>query len=144
MSLDKELEFNLLTKISYLYNTKSDGAELLNLKDRFDMVDPSNQKELCRAYCYNYPDYTFCLFCPDSTKNTKTKDELQGKQPLYTSQYESILGTDPFKPTDTLINNNINTKNMALYDNTNPQEYREIIINGVKYNIYSPYIVAKK
>lgn len=139
MSIEKELEFNVLNKISQLYNVKSDATELLNVDEIFYSLDPTNQRHLCTSYCYNYPDYHFCSFCDKELQDPKHQQNISSnKEPLYTKQFKTLLGSDPY--TDSKIYNN---NDLTPYQNTSPQSYKIINRNGKSYKIYAPYIVIR-
>lgn len=138
MSIEKELEFNVLNRISLLYNQKTDNTGILNVDDMFGGLTPEQKRHMCAGYCYNNMDYEFCALCPDKSKNKKTPELVSSnKEPGYYKQFTKLTSDDT---TDKIIYNN---NDLVPYENTTLQPTKTFTQNGKTYKIYAPYIVLK-
>lgn len=149
-SIDKELEFNILNRISLLYNQKTDNTGIHGLDDMFNTLTPTQKRHMCAGYCYNNAEYEFCSLCPSSSKSRSTPLLVSGNtEPGYAQQFNTKLSSDT-PTTDTINYNktdlipfNIND-DMTATINNNYEPIKVIEQNGKKYNLYAPYIVIKE
>jgi hypothetical protein len=140
MSIEEEIKFNVLNKISLLYNQKQDGLNILNSEQMFNEQTPEKQRQLCASYCYNNTDYEFCNMCPDTSKNTNTPLKLSQSpnQPAYAKQFDKLLTQE--NKTDSVI---YNKQDLVPYENAEQQPVKIIEQNGKQYKLYAPYVVIK-
>ena len=138
MSIEKEIEFNVLNRISLLYNQKTDNTGILNVDAMFDSLSAEQKRHMCAGYCYNYMDYEFCSLCPQQSKDKKTPEMVSSnKEPGYSKQFAKLIADEK---TDTIVYNN---NDLVPYANTNLQPTKTITQNGKQFKLYAPYIVLK-
>ena len=140
MSIEEEIKFNVLNKISLLYNQKQDGLDILNSEDMFLEQTAEKQRQLCASYCYNYTDYELCRMCPDTSKQ-RSNPELVSQspnEPAYARQFEKLLTQE--NKTDSVI---YNKNDLVPYGEGLQQPVKTIEQNGKKYKLYAPYVVIK-
>jgi hypothetical protein len=138
MSIEEEIKFNVLNKISILYNQKQDGLDILNSENMFLEQTPEKQRQLCASYCYNYTDYELCRMCPDTSKQRNNPERLNNKEPSYVRQFDKLLTQE--NKTDTVI---YNDNDLVPYGEGLQQPVKIIEQNGKKYKLYAPYVVIK-
>jgi hypothetical protein len=140
MSIEEELKFNVLNKISLLYNQKQDGLDILNSEQMFLEQTPEKQRQLCASYCYNYTDYELCRLCPDTSKEPLNVQNVSQspEQPAYARQFEKLLTQE--NKTDSVI---YNKQDLTPYGEHLEQPITTIEQNGKKYKLYAPYVVIK-
>ena len=145
MSIEKEIEFNILNKISMLYNQKTDNTGILGLDEMFNTLTPTQKRHMCAGYCYNYSDYEFCALCPEKSKMRSTPLNVSSNtEPGYVQQFnklttDSTTDSINYNKSDLLpynVNNNIT-------QNNDFEPVKIIEQNGKKYKLYAPYIVIK-
>ena len=138
MSISDELRFNMLNKISLLYNNKTDGTDILGAETLFKSLTPEQVRHNCASYCYNNPDYEFCNFCPDASKNINNpKNVSSNKEPAYVKQFDKL--TNEVSSDNIIYNNN----DLIPYGQEIQQPTKSIIHNNREYKLYAPYIVIK-
>jgi hypothetical protein len=140
MSIEEEIKFNVLNKISLLYNQKQDGLDILNSEDMFLEQTPEKQRQLCASYCYNYTDYELCRMCPDTSKQRVNPERVNQSpnQPAYARQFEKLLTQE--NKTDSVI---YNKEDLVPYGEGLQQPVKTIEQNGKQYKLYAPYVVIK-
>jgi hypothetical protein len=140
MSIEEEIKFNVLNKISLLYNQKQDGLDILNSEQMFREQTPEKQRHLCASYCYNYTDYDLCRLCPDTSKQRITPQQISQSpnQPAYVKQFNKLLTEE--NKTDSVI---YNKEDLIPYGEHLEQPITTIEQNGKQYKLYAPYVVIK-
>lgn len=139
MSIEEEIKFNVLNKISLLYNQKQDGLDILNSQDMFNDQTPEKQRHLCASYCYNYTDYAFCRYCPDELQRRNNPfNASQSKEPAYVRQFDKLLTQE--NKTDSVI---YNKNDLIPFGDGTEEPVKVIEQNGKTYKLYAPYVVIK-
>lgn len=142
-TVDKELEFNVLSKISYLYRQKSDDLDILNGKSLLESLNHDENRHACTMYCHNNTNYEFCNYCDDKYKNTNHQLHISGKkEPEYSKQFNTndITNANNNNYVDKVI---FNDNDLIPFNYSNLTPTKTVEVNGKKYNIYAPYIVIK-
>jgi hypothetical protein len=145
MSIEEEIKFNVLNKISLLYNQKQDGLDILNSEQMFKEQTTEKQRHLCASYCYNYTDYELCRLCPDTSKQRNNPERVNSinntnlnNEPAYVKQFDKLLTQE--NNTDSVI---YNKNDLIPYGEGLQQPVKTITQNGKEYKLYAPYVVIK-
>ena len=143
MSIEKELEFNVLNRISLLYSQKTDNTGLLGLESMYNTLTPTQKRHMCSAYCYNDTRYEFCNFCPDESKLRSNPNNVSSNpEPGFFSQFQKL---SPNAQSNNTHTDNViyNQNDIVPYNSSEQTPIKEVQINNMKYKLYAPYIILK-
>ena len=133
MSIDEELKFNILHKMSFAYNKDDDNTGILNNADLLTNLSEPQKQELCGIYCYNYADNDLCKYCDNKYKTKNMKEE-----PLYANQFGGLL-----KQPEMVDSIQYTPDSLTPYTNLTNIPKKTVQRNGKTYELHVPYIVIK-